>query len=76
MERAAWTNERLDDLAEGMRSGFTRIEAAMRGGFARVDQDIREVRGSVERLQLTLIRIGAAMVLGIVGILAAILAGA
>lgn len=33
MERAAWTDERLDDLAEAMRSGF-----------ARVDQDIRDMR--------------------------------
>ncbi len=33
MERAAWTDERLDDLAEAVRSGF-----------ARTDQDLRELR--------------------------------
>jgi hypothetical protein len=36
MERAAWTNERLDDLAEAMRTGFTRA-----------DQDIRDVREEI-----------------------------
>ena len=36
MERATWTDERLDDLAE-----------AMRTGFARVDQDIRDLRGEM-----------------------------
>ncbi|MGZ5312544.1 MAG: hypothetical protein ACXWFR_12605 [Solirubrobacterales bacterium] len=35
-QRAAWTDERLDDLAEAMRSGF-----------ARIDQDIRELRSEV-----------------------------
>ncbi len=33
MERAAWTDERLDDLAESIRTGF-----------ARTDQDIRDLR--------------------------------
>jgi hypothetical protein len=40
MERAAWTDERLDDLAEAMRSGFVRVDQ----GFARVGQDIRDLR--------------------------------
>jgi hypothetical protein len=33
MERAAWTDERLDDLAESIRTGF-----------ARTDQDLRDLR--------------------------------
>jgi hypothetical protein len=33
MESSPWTNERLDDLAESMRTGF-----------ARVDQDVRDLR--------------------------------
>ncbi|HSD24753.1 MAG TPA: hypothetical protein VLB79_10550 [Solirubrobacterales bacterium] len=36
MERAAWTDERLDDLAETVRTGF-----------ARTDQDIRELRAEM-----------------------------
>lgn len=37
MERAAWTDERLDDLA-------VRMDA----GFDRVDRDIRDLRGEME----------------------------
>jgi chromosome segregation ATPase len=33
MERAAWTEERLDDLLESIRNGFTRT-----------DQDVRDLR--------------------------------
>ena len=36
MERAAWTDERLDDLAESIRTGF-----------ARTDEDIRALRSEV-----------------------------
>jgi 3-dehydroquinate synthetase len=36
VERAAWTSERLDDLA-----------AAMRQGFDRVDHDVRDLRGEI-----------------------------
>ena len=38
MERAAWTDERLDDLAE-----------AMRTGFGRLDQDNRDLRSDLEQ---------------------------
>lgn len=37
MNRTAWTDERLDDLA-----------ARMDAGFARVDRDIRDLKGSME----------------------------
>jgi hypothetical protein len=40
MERAAWTDERLDDLAEGMRNGF-----------ARNDQDMRDLRTEIAALR-------------------------
>jgi hypothetical protein len=38
MQRAAWTDERLDDLS-------TRMDA----GFERVDRDIRDLRGDMNR---------------------------
>jgi hypothetical protein len=67
MERAAWTDERLDDLAESMRSGF-----------ARVDQDIRDLRTEMRQefraLNALIIRIGGGMLLGFISVLAAILA--
>jgi hypothetical protein len=67
MQRATWTDERLDDLAESMRRGFDRV-----------DRDIRELRvdmtSQMEALRQTMIRIGGGMLLGFISVLAAILA--
>jgi hypothetical protein len=68
MERPAWTDERLDDLAKRMDAGFGRL-----------DQDIREfrteLRSEIRELRITLIRVGGAMMAGLVGVIAAVLAG-
>ena len=58
--RATWTDERLDDLAESMRTGF-----------ARVDQDIRELRGLILRGGLALL---GTMAVGFLGVIATIVA--
>jgi hypothetical protein len=63
MERAAWTDERLDDLARRMDAGF-----------ARVDADLRELRGEIDALRITLIRVGGGIMAGLVGVIAAVLA--
>lgn len=78
MERAAWTDERLDDLAE-----------AVRTGFARVDQDIRDLRsemhegfeslsdrlgGEINELRRTMIGFGGGIIVALIGVIAAILA--
>jgi len=67
MERTAWTNERLDDLAEGIRTGF-----------ARVDQDIRDLRTEMREefrsLHALLFRIGGGIIVALIGVIAAILA--
>jgi hypothetical protein len=61
VERAAWTDERLDDLANRMDAGF-----------ARVDADIRELRAEIGGLRLTLLRVGGGIMVGLVGVIAAI----
>jgi hypothetical protein len=67
MERTAWTDERLDDLAESVRSGF-----------ARVDQDIRDLRTEMHEefraVNALIIRVAGGMLLGFISVLAAILA--
>jgi hypothetical protein len=67
MERAAWTDERLDDLARRMDAGF-----------ARIDADIRELRAELRSelgaLRLTLLRVGGGVMIGLVGVIAAVLA--
>ena len=62
VERVAWTDERLDDLANRMDAGF-----------ARVDADIRELRAEIGGLRLTLLRVGGGIMVGLVGVIAAIL---
>jgi hypothetical protein len=68
MERAIWTDERLDDLSRRVDSGFERL-----------DTDIRELRGELRdelgALRTTLIRVGGGIMVGLVGLIAAQLAG-
>jgi hypothetical protein len=62
VERVAWTDERLDDLANRMDAGF-----------ARVDADIRELRAEISGLRLALLRVGGGIMIGLVGVIAAVL---
>jgi hypothetical protein len=62
MERTAWTDQRLDDLANRMDVGFTRVVA-----------DMRELRADIGGLRLALLRVGGGIMIGLVGVIAAIL---
>ena len=68
MERSVWTDERLDDLSRRMDAGF-----------ARVDTDIRELRAELRMeiggRRLALLRVGGEIIIGLVGVIAAILVG-
>jgi hypothetical protein len=67
VERAAWTDERLDDLLESVRTGF-----------ARTDQDIRELRTEMRQefasLRTVMFTFGGGIIVALVGVIAAILA--
>ena len=64
MERAAWTDERLDDLSQRMGTGFDRV-----------DRDIRDLRTEMgqrfDALQATMMRFGGAMILCLLGAIVA-----
>jgi hypothetical protein len=45
--RENWTDQRLDDLKEGMDKRFDQVDA----NFIRVDTDIRELRGDIKDLR-------------------------
>jgi hypothetical protein len=60
VERRAWTDERLDDLADAMRTGFDRV-----------DGDIRELRQTMTRAWITMISV---QMVGFLGVIATILA--
>jgi hypothetical protein len=85
MERAAWTDERLDDLADAMRTGFGRIDQDIRDlrtevGALRTDLrgELREgfanLRGEINDLRLLMLRAGGGLMIAFVGVIAAILA--
>lgn len=61
MYRMAWTDERLDDLAQRMDAGFERV-----------DRDIRELRMEIGGLRTTLMRVGGGIMVGLVGVIAAL----
>jgi hypothetical protein len=106
-QRATWTDERLDDLMESIRSGFARgdqdirelraetrhdsaalrtemreeffsVRTEMREEFTSVRTEMRDgfaaLRGEIDSLRLTLLRVGGAMMIALLGVIAAILA--
>ena len=78
MERAAWTDERLDDLAEAMRSGFDRVDRDIRDLRMEMVAMRTDLTGQIEALRQTMLRIGAGllggMIFGFLSVTAAILA--
>jgi flagellar capping protein FliD len=69
--REAWTDERLDDLANRMDRGFDRVDAQ----FARVDAQFERVDRRFEAMESQLHGIQKAMVQAAFGISAAFIAG-
>jgi len=74
----AWTDERLDDLARRMDQGFARLDADMRdlrAGFRSEMSALRtDLGGQMDALRLTLLRVGGGMMIGLVGVIGAVLA--
>jgi hypothetical protein len=62
MERTMWSDERLDDLAQ-------RVDT----GFERVDKDIRELRADIGSLRLAILQVGGGLGIGLIGVIASIL---
>ncbi|MGH2923424.1 MAG: hypothetical protein ACRDKH_05280 [Solirubrobacterales bacterium] len=91
MERTSWTNERLDDLSESIRTGFGRVDHDVRELRSSVDQDMRELRAETNagftelraemnagfaELRAALHRTQLGLIVGFLGMIAAILARA
>jgi hypothetical protein len=74
MERAGWTDERLDDLAGRVDRGFERLDADIRQLRDQIGAQGVELRGEIAALRITMIRVGGAVMAGLVGVIAAVLA--
>jgi class 3 adenylate cyclase len=77
MERGAWTDERLDDLAEAMRSGFERVDRDISDLRTEMRTEFTALRTEMDALRQTMLRVGAGllggMTFGYLSVIAAIL---
>ena len=67
MERAAWTDERLNDLAQRVDRDIRDLRGEMCSEFA-------EVRGEIGALRAIVIPGGGGIMAGLLGVIAAVLA--
>jgi hypothetical protein len=94
MDRATWTDERLDDLANRMDAGFDRVgrdirelRTELRGEISGLREEMRGeisglrgelgseisgLRGELGSLRLTMLRTGGGIMVGLVGVIAAV----
>jgi hypothetical protein len=73
MERAAWTDERLDDLSRRVDAGFARVDAELRELRGEIRGLGSELRGEIDALRITMLRVGGGVIVGLVGVIAAVL---
>ena len=74
MERAAWTDQRLDDLVAAIRDGFSRVDQDIRDLRLETREGFAQLRTEINDLRLVMLRVGGAMIVGLIGVIAAILA--
>lgn len=80
MERTAWTDERLDDLSGRVGAGFEQIDRRFEQVDRRFDETNRRIdtlgsdlRQEMESLRTTILRVGGGMMVGLLGVIAAVL---
>lgn len=88
MAGTTWTDERLNDLSGRVDHGFDQVERRFEQIDRRFEQVDRrfdetdrridtlgvEVRSEMDALRLTILRVGGGMMIGLVGVIAAVLA--
>jgi hypothetical protein len=78
MERSAWTDQRLDDRFDHIDRELSELRAEIRSGFSEIRGEMGSLRselgGQIEGLRITMLRVGGGMMVGLVGVIAAILA--
>ena len=72
MERSAWTDERLDDLAACFDRTVTLLHEDIRSLRDEMNQGFRELRGDMSALQRQLSQIGWGLVVALIGAIVAL----
>ena len=67
--------DQVDRRFELVDQRFDKVEADIREGFARVDKDIRELRGEIGQIHVSLQALHRTMVHGVVGICGVMITG-
>ena len=70
MERSAWTDERIDDLARRMDKGFDRVDADIRDLRRDMQSGLNEIRVELSALRVTMFRFGGAMLAALAAVIA------
>ncbi len=74
MQRVTWTDERLDDLARSMHTGFERVDHDIRDLRTEMRREFNDLRGDVNDLRTLMVRLSGGLVVGLAGVIAAIAA--
>jgi 3-dehydroquinate synthetase len=76
--RTTWTDERLDDLLENVRTGFTRVDTDLRDQRAETRAEFAalraEMRDEFQTLRIALLSIGGGVIVALIGVIGAIIA--
>ena len=75
MERAAWTDQRLDDLAQRMDTGFERVDRDIRDLRTEMGSMRVEMGQRFDALQATMMRFGGATIVCLLGAIVAVSLG-
>jgi predicted phage gp36 major capsid-like protein len=73
MERSAWTDERLDDLAASIDQRFTLLHEEVRALRTEMHDEFRELRGDLSAWQRQIAQIGWALVVALIGAIVALI---
>jgi hypothetical protein len=75
MQRATWTDERLDDLNSHVENGFNRIDAELRELRREMNARYDGIESRIDGLQRTTLQVGGGMIatfiVGFIGLLVA-----
>lgn len=76
--RSTWTDERLDDLCEAVRTGFARVDTDFRDLRAENREEFAairtEMRDEFRMLRMSLFGVGGGVIVALIGVIGAILA--
>lgn len=82
MARESWTDGRLEEFKENVNHRFDevdrrfdKVDSDMKEGFARVDKDIREIRGELSQIHVTLGAMQRTMLQGVIAICGIMITG-